>query len=238
MVARSRLAVLLLCVLGSACHRGSPSAVLDPAVAACIPAGTTLLAGADLDALRASPLYRSLSPGTAALAEPLRGASLLVVAANGTSLTAIVRGKFTEPPSGFTAIGPGLAVSGACRASTVAAPPIVAYAESLAANPVWAVALRAATLPLSGNLANLNNFVHSADHTAVAGRLGDRLSIEVHSVCRTADEAQHLESSLRALISLAGMRSRTLGEIRLDRQNLTVRVTLSADASAAEQLLR
>jgi hypothetical protein len=40
------------------------------------------------------------------------------------------------------------------------------------------------------------------------------------------------------LISLAGMRSRTLGEIRLDRQNLTVRVTLSADASAAEQLLR
>jgi hypothetical protein len=108
----------------------------------------------------------------------------------------------------------------------------------VAANPLWAVALGSATLPVSGNLANLNNFIHAAQYTTLAGQLGDRLSIAIASTCRTPDDAAHLERTLRAFVSLAGMRGGAPGDIRIERRDREIRVALSADAALFQRLVK
>ena len=39
-----------------------------------------------------------------------------------------------------------------------------------------------ATLPLTGNLANLNRFLHSTEHTTAAARITDTLSLNIAGV--------------------------------------------------------
>ena len=142
---------LVLCAIATGCPRNALLPSIDPSLASCVPSGTLLLAGVDLEQLRASQLYRKLSPATVALADPLRNASYVIVSWSGNDLTAIARGSFREPPPGSELIAPNLAVAGAPeairaaraqhRSGTTGAPDLLSYAQPLAReNPIWAVA--------------------------------------------------------------------------------------------------
>lgn len=241
-----RISLVALALLGASCRKTAAPA-FDPVIAACVPPTATMLAGVDLDRLRASPLSRNLPSATRSLLDPLRGASQLVVALDGPSVVAIARGNFREPPAGAELVAPGIAMlappaaiaaaKSRVAARTPGAPGLISYAEPVASNPVWAAALGSATLPLTGNLANVNNFLHMTVYTTAAGQLGDRLSLDLTGVCSTPADAERLEGTVRALISLATLRGST-ADIKLERRDSTVRVSLSADAVAVEKLLR
>jgi hypothetical protein len=209
-----------------------------------------LLAGLDLDQLRNTEFYRKLPPSTAALAEPLQNASYVLVASSGNDLTAIARGTFREPPAGSELITSQLAIMGSpasirvaraqYRSRTIAVGDMLYHARPLAAqHPVWAVVRGAATLPLTGNLANLNRFLHSTDYTTASARVTDTLSLNLVGICRTADEAQHLERTLRAFLSLATLRSQGKpAHATIATEQNRVTLSLTVDPSDAGRLLR
>jgi hypothetical protein len=66
--------------------------------------------------------------------------------------------------------------------------------------PAWLVTRGSVTLPLPGNLTNINRLLHQTEYTAVTARGND---IEATAECRTAEQARHLEENIRALASLA-----------------------------------
>jgi len=242
-------AAFVLIWVTTGCHRTTPAAAIDPAMASCIPPGAMILAGVDLVQLRASRLYRNLSPGTAAFTGSLHDVSYAVLAWSGSDLIAIARGGFREPPSGWESIAPQLAVWGVPDAVRSArerhrnritgATGLLSYAEPLAAhNPIWAVASGAATVPLTGNVANLNRFLHSTEYVTVAGGLTDILSLNIAGICRSPGEAQHLERTLRAFLSLASLRSPgPLAQATVATEDRTVRLTFTASAGEAEKVL-
>ena len=182
------------------------------------------------------------------MVEAHSSASELIFASNGASFAIIARGNFREAPAGYALIAPGLAVSGdpqavagvteQHRTGKTGAPEMLVYAEPLVANPIWAVAHGSATLPLSGNLANLNRILQATDYTTLTAQTGDTLSIEIAGICRTADAAAQLERTIRAFVSLLGMRSRRSGPVQIETQNATVRVKLTADPADVERLMR
>ena len=243
---QSRLAVAVtaLCGMLVACHPSAPT----PALASCIPPGTTLLGGVHLEKLRASGFDRRLPPAARGLFEAHSSASEFIFASNGASFAIITRGGFREAPAGYTLIAPGLAVWGAPeavarvteqhRTGKAGAPEMLAYAEPLVGNPIWAVARGSATLPLSGNLANLNRFLQATDYTTLVAEAGEELSIEIKGMCRTADAAAQLERTIRAFVSLLGMRSRSSAPVQIETQDATVRVKLTADPADVERLMR
>ena len=251
MVIAPRLVVVVALAIAwipGGCHPHAPPSAIDPSLASYIPPGTMVLAGVDLTQLRASDLYRKLSAASTALAEPLRNASYVMVASSGSDVTAFARGDFREPPQGAEQIAPRLAVFGSPdgiraaraqhRTGVSGAPDLLTYAEPLAGNPVWAVARGSATLPLTGNLANLNGFLHSTEYATAAAQIADTLSLNLTGICRTPTDAQHLERTLRAFVSLAGLRSPgPLAQTTITLDHQTVRVTLAAQAADVEKLL-
>jgi hypothetical protein len=101
------------------------------------------------------------------------------------------------------------------------------------------------TLPLTGNLANLNRLLHATEYTTIAADLSDSIALQIAGVCRTADAGRQLEQSLRAILSLtaaANARQPALAAmlhaIQIHRDEGTVHVTLSTGADALDQLLR
>ena len=84
-----------LTAIGVSCHSGPPPA-LDPALAACVPPGATILAGVNLVRLRASPLLHQLPPAALAFLAPLGEAGALLVASDGTNYLAVTRGPFAS----------------------------------------------------------------------------------------------------------------------------------------------
>jgi len=209
-----------------------------------------MLAGVDLASVRTTPVYRKLPSSAAALADTLRNSTYLMVASTGTGYSAVARGDFRETPAGWERIAPELAAFGTPesiaavraqhRSGTSGAPALLSHAEPLAAhNPIWAVALGTATVPLTGNLANLNRFLHSTEYTTAAVRLTDALSLNITGICRTPGDAQHLEGTLRALISLANLRSPgPLAQAILATDDRTVKLSLAMDAAELDRLLR
>ena len=94
--------------------RKAPEAkrAIDAGLAACIPPDAKLIAGVDLDALRASPLYSKMPAAANAFAAQLGEVSSALVAYNGKELLVAIRGGFKAPPAGAATIAPGLAVVG------------------------------------------------------------------------------------------------------------------------------
>lgn len=167
-------------------------------MASSIPADTLLLAGLDLDALRASPLYPKLPPAVRALAEPLRDAEYLLLASNGKDLLSIARGRFREAPPGATLVAPGLVAAGPSDSVRAAiaqhqtgrggAPDLLIRAASLAdGKQIWMVARGGVPLPAAGNAANLNRLLRDTEYTAIAARIDSGIEIEATSVGRTAE---------------------------------------------------
>ena len=248
-------AFLALAAIATSC-RSVPPAAIHPGMASCVPAAAAILAGLNLEQLRAAPLYPKLPPAVLALIEPLRPAAYTLFASDGTNLLAISRGPFRTAPSGATLLAPDLAIAGTPellraatpqhRAGTIAAPDLLTRAQPLAAaHPIWIVVRGSVTLPLTGNLANLNRLLHATEYTTIALDLRDPIAIRIEGVCRTPDACRQLEQSLRAILSLTAAASARqpalaamLHAIQIHRDESTVHVTLSTGTDALSQLQR
>ena len=246
----SAYAALLAIVLSAVACRSLAPGAMDSSMASCIPPGTVVLAAADLDRLRAAPLYREVPPSVLAALAALNNASQLLVALNGKDLLFIAKGTFREAPLGAALLAPDLAVTGPAdlvRAATEqhrtgksGAPELLAQAEPLAASPIWAIASGRATLPLSGNAANLNRLLHFTNYTTLAIQLDARIAMDLKAAGRTPDSARQFEESLRAFLSLAAAAdarqtdlAAVLNSIQVHRQDASVEASLSADSAVA-----
>jgi len=69
--------------------------------------------------------------------------------------------------------------------------------------PLWVVARGSATLPLSGNLENVNRLLHQSEFTIIAARpVADGFELRAVGLCRGDADAEHLEGNVRAIGSL------------------------------------
>jgi hypothetical protein len=246
MVIRPRLAAPIALAILAACRTPAPPATIDPALSARVPAATVVLAGVDLDRLRASPLYAKLPPAPLAFLEPFGHARHVLIASTGVELLTIARGVVP----GATQLAPDLALSGApnlIAAAIAAHPPagILAPAESVAAaRPIWIAVRGGVALPLEGNLANVNNLLRGTEYVTIAGQPGDPTELELVARCPTPDAALRFEQSFRAMVSLAvatnARQPATAGvlhSIRIRREERVVHVSLSAPLDAVAKLL-
>ena len=242
----ARLATLVaLAAAAIACRSIHAPAGVSRDMAAYVPADTVLLAGFDLDRLRASPLYPKLPPAARALAEPLRDAGYLLLAFNGRDVVAIARGRFRQAPPGATLVAPGLAVTGRTTGRG-GAPDLLAHAASLAGGQqIWMVARGGIALPVTGNAANLNRLLRDMEYAAIAARIGSGIEVEATAVGRTAAAAREFEENLRAILSLTAAASARqpdlvalIRSIQITREDRTVRASLSGGPDAADRLLR
>ncbi len=237
------------------CHAPQAAHAVDPDAASCIPAGTIVLAGVDLNGLRAAPIYSKLPAAAVALAGSFNTASSALLAYNGKDLLAIARGRFAQTPPGATLAAPGLAVFGSPqlvaaalaqrRSHATGAPALVALAESIAAGrQIWIVVQGGTPLPLTGNAANLNHVMRNAESVTIAANVGSGLALAVVAMGRTDESARDIEETLRAEITLGAAAEKrwpdlatVLRSIQVDRNGRTVRIALSADADAAAKLI-
>jgi hypothetical protein len=237
------------------CRPSAPAAAVDPVLASCVSADTLALAGVNLAQLRASPLYRQLPPGAAALLGPLGGASYLLLAWNGKDVLAIARGAFREPPAGAVLLAKDLAVSGSAEAVRAAAAQrktgqtgarwlLDCAAGPAAANQIWVVARGGVAYPLTGDAANVNRFLRLVEYASLAVNLDSNVRLEALGAGLAAESAQQLEETLRASFSLAAAgasRDRALADllhsVQIQRDGKTVRATLSAAPEQVDKLL-
>ena len=252
----SRFAALVaLAAAAIACRSLNAPAGVSRDMASSIPADTLLLAGLNLDELRASPLYPKVPPAVRALAEPLRDARYLLLASHGKDLLSIASGRFREAPPGATLVAPGLAVTGSpdsVRAAVAqrktgrdGAPDLLARAASLAdGKQIWMVARGGVALPVSGNAANLNRLLRDTEYAAIAARIDSRIEIEATAVGRTAEAGREFEENLRAILSLTAAANAhqpdlvaLIHSIRISREDRTVRLAVSCGPDAAASLL-
>jgi hypothetical protein len=179
-----------------ACAPAHRSAVVDPELAACIPANAAAVAGLDIARLRNTALAEKL---------PVRDAAYALGATDGKDWLVVARGQLlggTAIAPGITAIGPDPMVQAAAaqhRTGTTGAPDLIARA---AAKPIWLVARGAMTLPVAGNLANINRLLHQTEYMTVAASVAERIDVDAAGACRTAAQAKQLEENVRALASL------------------------------------
>ena len=250
-----RAAFVALAAAAISCRSIHAPAGVGRDMTSSIPADTLLLAGLDLDQLRASPLYPKLPPAARALAEPLRDAGYLLLASNGKDLLSITRGRFREAPPGATLVAPGLAAAGSPGSVRAAiaqhktgregAPGLLALATAVAGGKqIWVVARGGVPLPVAGNAANLNRLLRDTEYAAIGARIGSRIEIEATAVGRTAEAGREFEESLRAILSLtAAANARQpdlvalIHSVLIRRQDRTVRVALSAGPDAVDSLL-
>lgn len=237
---------------GTACRPAAPPG-LDAEMASCVPSDTLALAGVNLARLRASPIYQSLGSGLPAMLDSFRDASSVLAAYNGKDLLLIARGSFQKAPAGAVLLHSRLALAGAAsevRAATAqrargktGAPALVAQAGSLASEPIWAVARGGVRYPLSGNLANLNRLLGFTNYASFTANLDSGLSLRAYGVCASADAAQHLEETLRGMISLASATVRDrdlaalLGSTQLHRDGATMQASLQVGPGTVAKLL-
>jgi len=220
--------------------------VVDPELAWYIPAAAQALAGIDLARMRRTPAY---SKGFALMRElvgPFADAEQVVLVFDGKGVAAVARGGFRAAPPGGVLLKPGIAALGSLE--TVAGDSRGGYARDLLARageaagryPIWFAIRGSATLPLSGNLTNLNRLIGSTVFTTAGIEPAERLAIEAAGICRTAEEARRLEETIRGLVTLLSITKSAAGlkDLTIRNEGTTVRVTMSADASLVGDLGR
>jgi hypothetical protein len=190
---RGLAASLLLALVACApAHRE----IIDPDLAACIPASAAAVAGLDVAKLRGSSLYDKL---------PVRDVAYALAASDGKDWLVLARGQLaggTSIAPGITAIGSDALVRAAAeqhRTGRTGAPDLLDRASSA---PLWLAARGSMTLPVAGNLSNINRLLHQTEYMTLAAQVSDKLDVQAAGYCRSADTAKHLEENLRALASL------------------------------------
>jgi hypothetical protein len=225
-------------------------------MASSIPADTVLVAGLNLDDLRASPLYPKLPPAVRALAEPFHDTRYLLLVSNGKDIVAIARGRFRQAPPGATLVASGLAAAGSPdsvraviaqhKTGRDGAPDLLARAASLAdGTQIWIVARGGVALPVTGNAANLNRLLRDTEYAAIAVRIGSRIEIQATAAGLTAEAGREVEENLRAVLTLTAAASARqpdlvalIHSIRIQREDRIVHMALSGGPDAADQILR
>jgi len=226
-----------------------------PDAAACIPAGTLVLAGVDLGALRATPLYSKLPAAAVAIIGSLNSASSALLAYNGKDLLVIAQGQFTQPPPGAALAAPGIALFGSpeltaaaiaqYRTHATGAPALMALSEPIAkGRQIWIVTQGGFPLPLTGNAANLSRLLKNTESVTITANVAASLTLAITALGRTPDSARAIEETVRADVTLAAAAetrqpdlANLLRSIQIHRSDRTVRISLSADAEAAAKLL-
>jgi hypothetical protein len=260
LVARLTCAVAILVGAGLGASVGCRKAreakpAIDAGLAACIPPDAALIAGLDLAALRASPLYSKLPPAANAFAAQLGGVSSALAAYNGKELLVAVRGNFKAPPDGAAILAPDLALIGSPEQTAAATaqyksgrtgvPALLAQAEPLAAGAqLWIVARGDARLPLTGNAANLTRILRQAQFVTLTARTGAGLSLELRGLAPDVNAASAIEETLRADLTLAAAGeakrpdvAEALRSAQVTRADREVRVTLTVSGDVAGRLL-
>jgi hypothetical protein len=218
-----------------------------------VPSGTIVLAGAHLDRVRGSALFQKLSGGALSVLEPVRDADSLLAAYNGSDFVLIGHGAFAKAPAGATLVTPNLAVAGSAGAVQAAvrqhatgqagAPALVAWAQPVSSEAIWAVAAGGVTLPLQGNLANMNRLLRLTDHATVGVDLNAAVTVQATGYGRSADAARQLEETLRSFVSLGAATTRDLDlgtllkKVAIARDGTTVRVSAVATVDEILKLL-
>lgn len=248
----SGFALAPLLAVWIACRATTPGP-LDRELASCIPPGTRLLAGIQLDRVRSSPVFPKV-PGTAlALLEPVRNASTLLFVSDGKDLLWAARGNFSTAPPGASLLNSHLAIAGspslvqagiAQHASgRTGVPGLTGQAELIAIQPIWAIARRGTVLPLSGNAGNVNRLLAMADYTTLAVELNSGLVLHAAGHCQSDEQARKLEETVRGFLSLAraGARDsdvgRLLSGVQIRRDGLTVHADAPVSPEVIEALL-
>ncbi len=205
--------VLLTGLLLTGCRRPQAPAAVDAALSSCLDRETLAVAGVNLDRLRASSLYAKLPAASSAVLEPLRAASYLLVAYDGTEFLAAAQGRFREAPAGSELLGDGIAVFGSTAAlkrakaqhavGRTGAGWLLERAAGVSNNPVWVAARGGVTFPLTGNATNLNRLLRLAEYETVALKLGPVVELEAAAAGHNPENARNLEETLRGFFSLA-----------------------------------
>lgn len=240
--------------LAASCRPAGPPPAVDPALANCLPSDTLVVAGVNLDMVRASAVYGRLGPAAAAFLEPLREADSALFAYNGKDVLAVARGAFRAAPPGAVLLAKGLAISGSPEAVRAAAAQrktgvtgvpwlLDRGAEAERFGQIWAVARGEGALSLPGNAANLSRLLNFTEYATFAVKLTGSVEFQAAGVARDDANAQRLEESLRAFVSLAllaAARDAALAApllaLKLSRQGVAVHVTLSASPEQAAAL--
>ena len=240
--------------LAVSCRPAAPPPIVDPALADCISSDALVVAGVNLDLVRASPLYGRLGPGAAALLEPLREAGYALVAYNGKDVLVVARGAFRAAPPGAVLLAKNLAVSGSPAAVRAAAAQrktgatgaqwlLDRGAEAQRFGQVWAVTRGGGALSLPGNAANFSRLLSLTEYATFAARFADSIELQAAGVAHDAAGAQRLEESLRGFVSLALLAAARnaalaapLRALQVSREGSTAYVSLSASPEEAAAL--
>jgi hypothetical protein len=223
-------------------------------MAACVPAGAVVLAGAKLDALRASPIYQRLPPSVESFLKPFQGAKSLLLVFNGAEILLIAQGHFRQAALQPLLVDSNLLLSGSPslikaalaqrRSRDPGSKDLLERASAVAAgHALWIASRGNVHLPLTGDAENINRFLRQAQFATAGLRIEPPMQLDFSAQCATPDAATHLEETLRAFLSLsaAGVaRQKELaGMLRsanVLRDGGTVRASLTAPEDAMPQL--
>jgi hypothetical protein len=213
-----------------------------------------VLAGVHLDRVRGSALFQKLSGDALSVLEPVRDADSLLAAYNGADLLLMGHGAFQKAPAGATLVTPNLAVAGSASAVQAAlrqhatgqpgAPGLVGWAHPVSAQAIWAVMDGRTTIPLQGNLGNLNRLLRLTEHATLAVDLDAVVKLQATGYGRSADAARQLEETLRSFVSLAAATTRDrdleklLQKLMIERDGTTVRMSAVATPEEIEKLIK
>lgn len=249
------LVVVVVAAGAASCRPAGPPPVIPREMAACVPPGAVLVAGAKLDALRASPIYARLPAAALAFFKPLEDASGLLVVFNGAEILLIEQGRFRQAAPGATLAGGNLMLAGSPaliaaalaqrRSGAPGSRDLLAQAGAAAAgHAVWIASRGNVNLPLTGDAANLNRFLRPAQFATVGLRIEPPMELDFAAQCATPDAGKELEETLRAFLSLtaAGFRRQPelaglLKTVEVRREGGAVKASLVAPAEAMPRLL-
>jgi hypothetical protein len=206
------------------------------------PADTTAIAVLNLATLRQAPAFDQLPQAVRALAEPLAGVKQLALAWNGSDLL-MLAGGYEQPPTGYTAIGKGIAAAGAPARIEAAREKLAGATPQSLTLPQGAAELFVAIrgdgrLPLPGNLSNAARLLSMATGSKAIAHVVSELELEVEAQCESATKALQLEESLRAMLTLAAAGTKDaqlaqlLRDIRVTRENILIRARVVAKPDA------
>jgi len=228
-VAMLRFAIVFVCLILPACRNSG--ARMDPALTRLIPPDAVALAGARLDQLRTTPLYRKLAAqhrlpqfdqfSAETGIDPQRDVSELLFAHDGKHGLLMARGAFrggrNRPDGSLVFLDQRIALAGpAAMVRTAidqyrtghASPPPALLARVPGDGQIWAASigwpgLPPATLSEMGNAANLDRVLRAVADLSFMADFTSGVHAAATANCRTDQEASALAENLRALASLA-----------------------------------
>lgn len=234
------------------CRTATPPAI-DPELASCVPADAQVIAGIHLERVRANAALQKTFGAWLPLLDRAGDATFVLIAYNGKDLLWAGSGQFRTAPPGATLLSPKIAVTGSepmvraaksqHAAGRTGAPRLLTEAQSVAAQPVWAVIAGNAKLPLSGNAANVSRLLGMTEETAFAIEANQSLTIHVTGICNSVDQARRLEETLRGMATLAlatshnQALSKIVAAIQIHSDNRRVHADLTGGEELIQQLL-